>query len=1649
MAAFTSIAIGAAVATTASLGGSLIAGFGWFGSFAIRAALGVALNALSPKPKNQATGRGYDVNAFGSALDHQIIYGRTKAGGAVVYDSATGPDNKYLNRIIAFAGHEIDAFEEIYINDDLLVFDTLYNYTIDVTYTVGGGESSETVSSTLVINGATTSYANGANLTTAQVNGLFEEANEGNPRGDGAYTTAQVSSVSSSNGVVSPEQYKGKVRINQHLGADDQVADTDLVAETASLTDGKWTSQHRLRGIAYLYVRFEYDQDAFPNGVPVITSVIRGKKVYDPRTGTTAWSSNPALCLRDYLTNVGYGLGESADNVDDDLVSTAAEVCRRFNFPVLTGDARFTCNGAFTTDLTPYDLLNDLLTPMGGMLWYGQGKWRMKPAYYTAPTLSFDEDDLRSSVSLSTRHSRRDNFNTVKGTFKGAESNWQITDYPEVSNTDFVTEDGGLPSVIDLDLPFTSDSEIARRIARIALERNRQQLTISASFGIRAFEVQVGDIIRLSNSRFGWTNKEFEVSSWTFGFSGEYDLQVQMVLREISASVFDDVSDGVVYSQDNTSLPNPFIGNNISDLTASGGGKLQGDGTFVNSAILDWTPATSAFVSYYEVEWRPTTDSTYFSTTTTNSNAEISPLIDGVEYTIRVRAVSSFGNKGVHSYITFVAGGDVTAPNVPTTLVATGDLGFINLNWVSPADTDLNYTEVWESVTSTLGDATQIARAFGNSYNRGNLPALTTRYYWLRSVDFSENKSGFVGPVSATSRQVVASDIGDAVIDYGSFTSGVTEIFDGIQSDFTEVQATFDTVQSDLDSILVDLSNRVLVSDYNITVDYQQQLEDATNQLATDALELALKASSLETRINDAGITVDPSTGSVTIQGLSAVEDRVNEVEIDLDAVEGELALKATTAYVNNAIAAATLPEATLAELEDLEARVDTVEVNLDSIEGAITLTSTGSLYDVNDGTLGVEALEGRITVAEGEIELKATQTELDDVETRLGSAEITLNSIDVPAITLAVQDVRQISNKQEDLSELTLKEVLGRYEDREYVRRDVAIARQEISADVDDQGNAIATLRTELAAQIEDNQASIVSEQQARASADSALASDITELQADLVIAEGNVSANGSAISSLDTRVTSAEGVITSQSSDITSLESGLSSLQTDVSGLETDTSANATAISGLNTRVTSAEGTISIQSSSITDLRSDLGVVQNDVLGLETDTSANATAISGLDTRVTANEGSITSQASSITSLQSGLSSTQTDVTGLQGDVSSLETDTSANATAISGLDTRVTSAEGTISSQSSSLTSLSSDVSSLQTDVSGLEADTSANATAISGLDTRVTSAEGSITSQASSITSLQSALSTTNSNVSGNATAISGLDTRVTDNEGDITSQATSISSLESTVNNPTTGLAATRARVTTVENTKVDASGAVAAVQTEISAEYGSLSAMATATSFSEAGVDELLSGFRWQARAGGVAGEVELVSDGVASLFKVSADRLQFVGGLTEFFGNVEITGDLIVNGAITTDKIFADSVTNILQVGDGVERLNPNAVVIQTPTITNGSATAAFLAGLSSTAGGWFQNRGILSAVLIGEAPAGDLYTSVGLDGEKHLEGYLKLRGGDFIHTVSVVVDRPGQDITQVAVVGDFDNLASGAVKIRGIHMFFIPFKK
>ena len=538
--------------------------------------------------------------------------------------------------------------------------------------------------------------------------------------------------------VTAPEKYVDKARVKIHLGSATQAADSFLISES----DGKWTADHRLQGICYLYVRLEFDGDAYPNGEPSITALTKGKKIYNPNTGTTAWSANAALCLRDYLISP-YGLATGTDEIDDARFITAANICDED--VALSGGGtqkRYESNGTFTTASKPKDAIDVLLRSMGGTIWYAQGKWRVKAAAYITPALTFDENDLVAGLTVSTRHSRRDNFNIVRGTFKGPESNFQPSDFPEIRSETFINVDGGQESAIDLDLGMTNTASCAQRIAKIALYRNRQQISVEGAFSIKAMQAQIGDIIQLTNSRLGFSNKTFEVVNWKFDINQESGFVVHMSLREISADVFNWDAEENSFEFDNTTLVDPF---DVPEVGVS----VISEARIINEHLTNviTVNVTTSFperVNSVEVQYKKSTESEFITAGTGElGKFEVLDVLDA-DYDVRARAINTFQIKGAFTTISNFSVTGLAAPpaNVTNFSFNVSQAG-IHLEWTPVPDLDLSFYRIRQSDEesgATYANATTAVDKVPRPANTVTVPPKTGTYL-IKAHDKSGNQS--------------------------------------------------------------------------------------------------------------------------------------------------------------------------------------------------------------------------------------------------------------------------------------------------------------------------------------------------------------------------------------------------------------------------------------------------------------------------------------------------------------------------------------------------------------------------------------------------------------------------------------------------------------------------------------------------------------------------------------------------------------------------------------------------------------------------------------------------------------------------------------------------------------------------------------------
>lgn len=484
-------------------------------------------------------------------------------------------------------------------------------------------------------------------------------------------------------GNVTTGPYAGYTIVKTHLGAADQVADADLVAANLG-----WTSDHRLRGVAYIYIKMVWNRDVFPRGIPNIKAVVRGKKLYDPRTGLTAWSDNWALCVRDYLA-ADYGLRCTDAEIDDVAIAAAANIADEAVALAAGGtEARYTCNGVIDTGATPRANMEALLSGGAGTLTWPAGVYTLHAGAYDTPAATLNENDLRGPIRVRARVGRQDLYNAIKGTFVDPDQHWQPVDFPPITNATYESQDGNQRIWRDVAYPVTTRSATAQRLAKIAVEKSRQGITVEMPCKLTAFKVKVWDTVQLSIDHLGWTDKVFRVTGWRFADSGGIDLTLQ---EEAAACYTWSAEETTTDPAPDTNLPDPrvvaipgtpAVTEALYETTGSAGAKAK--------ATVSWAASDDAFVIGYEPAYRLAGAASWTALPMVNAlSVDLFDIAPG-SYEFRVRALNAIGARsGWSGTRAQEIRGLTAAPATPTGFYLVASDGGYEAEWALATDLDV------------------------------------------------------------------------------------------------------------------------------------------------------------------------------------------------------------------------------------------------------------------------------------------------------------------------------------------------------------------------------------------------------------------------------------------------------------------------------------------------------------------------------------------------------------------------------------------------------------------------------------------------------------------------------------------------------------------------------------------------------------------------------------------------------------------------------------------------------------------------------------------------------------------------------------------------------------------------------------------------
>ena len=443
----------------------------------------------------------------------------------------------------------------------------------------------------------------------------------------------------------------GVLHVSVKTGADNQ-------AVVNLIDDSQWSANKRLLGIAYIAITFVFNNDVYPNGVPTVSAVMKGKTCYDPRGSASitqpehwAFSRNPVICLYDYLRSSDYGANLDNDLFDEDQITEAANYCDQSVSSII----RYRCDGVLSTKGTIRENIKSLLSSMNGKLLFVDGKFRIEPSKYQTPsTKVVNEDMIISSFVASSTIPRKQQYNKVKGEYIAEHDNYIASEYPPQTDSTYQSNDGNELS-LNVNFPFTTNIHLAQRLARQILKKSRRHKTVKFKTDARGFTHTVGDNILLSNYTLGITDHVYEITNMKVNISNETGITCDIEARENSSDAYNGVTGfEVAYTGETSDLPEESVVFTPEEPQYTLAPAFDGEGNPATAVNIIIPEVQNMKVKYYEVQVGKRVNNRYLwharytPVTNTVTHIEKDHLGDDELY-LRVRVVNI---QGKHSSFT-------------------------------------------------------------------------------------------------------------------------------------------------------------------------------------------------------------------------------------------------------------------------------------------------------------------------------------------------------------------------------------------------------------------------------------------------------------------------------------------------------------------------------------------------------------------------------------------------------------------------------------------------------------------------------------------------------------------------------------------------------------------------------------------------------------------------------------------------------------------------------------------------------------------------------------------------------------------------------------------------------------------------------------
>ena len=526
--------------------------------------------------------------------------------------------------------------------------------------------------------------------------------------------------------------------------------------------------------MAWLDMKFVISSE-INGGNPSVTCLIRGRKVYDVRDGVTRYSTNPALCVRDFILSKRYGLGKwfTDENLDSDSWKEAADYCDEI-IQFLDSDGvrqnakRYELNMIIDTSRTALEWLQEMLANFCGYLVYNNGKLKLKIEKVTPISYKFDDDscsDLKvSPLALS------ETPNKYEVSIIDPLNNWSTVkciceDYADQKQRQkIITKSVNLEGV-------TSQNQ-ALRLARFYRDYNLVcPMQLSFTTGMQAMHLEPGDVVTVS---YHGVFKDMpiriseikETNKGTFEVSG----------RQYNDTIYGDALGGGIHWYSYSQITSPYYDSipNVQNLVVTQQSYMTTSGNINSTVTLSWGKLSYQFLSKYSIDARLASWPDWSFQCSTSDTSCTFNVETGATYYYRVRVDNTAGrsSSGTYSDKVYITGYNAPPADVrDVTFEVTGS--GINLKWTANDEPDIKGYNVYQGVGNTeFANCKLIVQGCSSNVLYVPIDVAQDYIFYVEAVDTAGNVSE-----NPTSCFVQLDPLGDVTNFYGVKNGDTIQFF--------------------------------------------------------------------------------------------------------------------------------------------------------------------------------------------------------------------------------------------------------------------------------------------------------------------------------------------------------------------------------------------------------------------------------------------------------------------------------------------------------------------------------------------------------------------------------------------------------------------------------------------------------------------------------------------------------------------------------------------------------------------------------------------------------------------------------------------------------------------------------------------------------